>query len=98
MQTKCIGTVVTAVLLFALSACSGRTDSSIPATGLSNAPALKHAVHTQQLAVSSCQPCATFQNGPSAEYFFNDSSSRVRRHLVNGIAATLVRTRLRRFG
>jgi hypothetical protein len=89
MQTKfyCIGTVVTAVLLFALSACGGRTDSSIPATGLSSAPALKHAVHTQRLAVSSCQPCATFQNGPSAEYFFNDRSSRVRRHLVNGIAA-----------
>lgn len=82
----CLG-AATAALLLALSACGARTDSSIPATGLSNGPALKHPEGTQQLAVSSCQPCATFQNGPSSEYFFSTTTPKVRRHIVNGIAA-----------
>ncbi|HVR45297.1 MAG TPA: hypothetical protein VMT95_01460 [Candidatus Binatia bacterium] len=74
-------------LFFALSACGGRTDSSIPATGLSNPPVVKRAVRTQRLAVSSCQPCAMFQNGPSSEYFFSTTTPRLRRHIVSGIAA-----------
>lgn len=98
MQSKfyCVGAVVTAVLLLALSACDARTDPSLPA-GASNAPAismlhaaLKSNAHVQQLAVSSCQPCSTFQNGPSSEYFFSTSLPRVRRHIVNGIAAPWV--------
>ncbi|MBV8344815.1 MAG: hypothetical protein JO190_07455 [Candidatus Eremiobacteraeota bacterium] len=94
MQTKfySFGTAISAVLLLAVSACAGGSNPTVPATGLtSKAPVgIKHFSSIQQLAVSSCQPCATFKSGPSSEYYFSTTRPKVRRHIVNGIAAPWV--------
>ncbi len=45
---------------------------------------------SQWLAVSSCQPCATYQSGPSSELLFKGTAPNPRRRLHNGIAAPWV--------
>lgn len=84
--------VAVITLMFALLA--GCSQGSVPQTNsLTPTVHTKHNVKStgQVLATSSCQPCATFSNGPSTEYIFDPTGSKnPTRTLNNGIAAPWV--------
>jgi len=83
---------VTLLAALAVAGCAGQSNTALPN---SSAAVTLHRTQGSAgaagvLAVSSCKPCATYQNGPASEYFFKGTGKKPYRKVSNGVAAPWV--------
>lgn len=93
-NSRLFTSAVITTALVALAACAGHNAATLPATN-AVAPAARGAslvpvrTRTQRIAVSTCEPCSTFQLGPSAENLMG-TGLKTTRVITSGIAAPWV--------